>query len=219
MGKKNVAPMKPTLPLPDPAKMFRHALCFDYCGQMLDNATPRLLRDLASREKLKIESRPDQTLVVTLPINLMHKVETVFPLGALRAFTTELYLKCLIVLNKTLVPRTHELVSLFAKLPLRQQKRMNELYDARAASDGAFQEMQASLPNQKLTLAFALKEMNKTFETWRYAYESPFETSLLGNPWEAAGRLILELRPDFSSIAGEIGIPPQTARMSPELSS
>jgi len=187
--------------------MFRHALSFDYCAQLLHNATPHCLKGLVARENLRAETAPEGTYIATVPIHLMHRLETIFPLGAMRAFATELYLKCLIVINKLPIPRTHELVELFNALPSEDRQRLNDLFDEQAAADEAFQIMQAEL-DKKISLAFSLREMNKTFETWRYAYESPFETSLVGHPWAAAGLRILELRPEFSAIAEGFGQPP-----------
>jgi hypothetical protein len=105
-------------------------------------------------------------------------------------------------------PQKHELLYLFGQLEPAQQSRMEELYNLQAQSDRAFTDLQASEPGTPFTLVYALTEMNKTFETWRYAYELPYETSLLGHPWKAAGRLILEIKPQWVAIAARLDIPP-----------
>jgi hypothetical protein len=53
----------------------------------------------------------------------------------------------------------------------------------------------------------ALAAMNRTFQTWRYAYELDWKKSVFGHPWIAAGRLVLEIKPDWVPIAASLGTP------------
>lgn len=210
----------------NPEVIFRQALNFDYSGQLLSNATGSLLMArVASGEFANSPiSAPTEaqtpgglliplpkrepTNCVTVPPQALFGLPTLIPTLVLQAFATELYLKCILVLNTGDAPHVHQLVQLYQQLTPTQKTRVEELYNAECQSDLAFQGMQGTEPTTTFTLVYALQEMNRAFEAWRYAYESVPEKSFLGHPWIAAARLILELRPDWLPIVAALGVPP-----------
>jgi hypothetical protein len=191
---------KPAQPPPDPEQLFRHALGFDYAGEILASVTAANLVALAKSSTRKIKKGSSKSVTVSVPRDKLSQIPPAIPMVVVQAFATEIYLKCVLLLNKAKLPRIHELLDLYRLLRPDQQIRMEELYNQEAQTDPAFQTLRTIAPATAFTLVYALTEMNKAFETWRYAYETPLETSFLGHPWKATGRLILEMRPDWQTI-------------------
>ena len=212
----------------DPEVIFRQALCFDYSGQLLSNATaPSLAAHAASGELAAVaRTRPTETQTpggiflppiadktstscVTVQPGMLFRLPTVIPMIVIQSFATELYLKCILVLNGAKGPRGHELVRLYEQITADQQSRMEEYFTMQCEGDAAFLDMKRAEHTERFTLTDALRDMNRAFEVWRYAYESPGpQSGAWGHPWIAAGRLILELRPDWQLIAANFPTPP-----------
>jgi hypothetical protein len=127
------------------------------------------------------------------------------PWVVVQAFTTELYLKCLVLLSVGKAAWGHELVDLYNKLDPKAKQRVETLYN---------QALQAKIktinPNivelLPLSLANKLKECTNAFDAFRYGFEqvgtwtSPTGTPPMPVPGElldAVRNAILELKPDW----------------------
>jgi hypothetical protein len=210
----------------DPKEIFRLAASFEYSGRILASAVKVTLEYLARSCQLPFEmppgtpesqtpggilipaTDPPPVVTVSIPKDKLSQVPTVAPWIVIQAFATELFIKCLHAVDGREV-RGHSLVALFGNLSDERKNRINAIYDEIAKSDEAFAEMQRAEPTDKLTLAFSLQEMDRAFEIWRYAYESPGPVNcFLGEPWKAVKRTILELKPEWQIVVDNLGSPP-----------
>jgi hypothetical protein len=161
---------------PDPKVVFLHAEAFDRAYQRLLEAY-----------------QDNQTFANATPI------------GTLGAFTLELYLKCLLVLQNGEVEREHDLRKLFDELTPATQQRLRDLtrphlaaaekYFADAISDGS--------PIPKVDFDLLLDWSRRAFEYARYVYEGlpPQSGWMAGGIVYAARAAILELHPEWEGQA------------------
>ena len=210
---------------PDPQAIFRLAVCFDFSGAMLCNYTGVYINKLAKSGQFSFtettEREPIQTsggillpvdqsttMNVLVPKESVAQTPTAAPMFVVQAFATELYLKCLLVLDGA-VPWGHELYTLFGELKPDRKIRIEHFYKEHNDADVAFFDAQQAQPDVIFSLEFSLREMNKAFEKWRYAYESPGpQNSFLGQPWLAVRSAILEIKPEWDAIGVALGSPP-----------
>lgn len=114
---------------------------------------------LAAR-KLTQPGVPDLQLVVAQIVN--------------SSFASELYLKCIILIETGDVPRGHDLAKLFDKLKRETKDSIESKWNTeRAKRSAAFDEIdrRAGSPVTARTLLDALTKEGRAFEIWRYGYE------------------------------------------------
>jgi hypothetical protein len=93
------------------------------------------------------------------------------PLFVNLAFSGELFLKVLLIVETGTSVRGHDLCKLFNQLPLPVRDAIQQRFDA-AQSASQMHGMLASIrPSLKVSFSSALKEASRTFEAWRYPGE------------------------------------------------
>jgi HEPN domain-containing protein len=114
-----------------------------------------------------------------------------FALGfaVLAAFSVELYLKCLLLIEARQYPETHNLKKLFAQLKPETKSELRKKHDARAervAELGKLEEL--------------LEQGQDAFERFRYPFEKGEETGFALN-WlgEVVRQKIISLHPDWEA--------------------
>lgn len=100
----------------------------------------------------------------------LRNVETGFPTLVLEAFSIELLLKCLLLLEGKEVPRTHRLAVLFREIGCKTKRKIVESWDTEArpmlVRFCQTKKLPTDLPN-------ALVRCDRAFEQLRYGYEDP----------------------------------------------
>lgn len=100
----------------------------------------------------------------------MKSVETGFPLLVLEAFSIELLLKCLLLLERKEIPQSHRLAVLFRRIGSKTKRRIVDGWEAEArpmlTRFGREKNLPTDLPN-------ALVQCDRAFEQLRYGYEDP----------------------------------------------
>lgn len=145
---------------------------------------------------------------VTTSPNPQLAVQVVQSVMTLSAFTTELFLKCLLCLETTLTPQGHHLFELFQQLKPETQAKIAMLWDTKIvphrdrewkiieANYGGSAKMHRDLPG-------AISASSRAFEKIRYSYEpgsrkdSDFNISDLPR---ILRRIILEKKPEWSNL-------------------
>jgi hypothetical protein len=122
-----------------------------------------------------------------------------YPAMVLSAFASELYLKCLLLLEKRHSPNTHDLKKLFELLSNPAQLRITNLWDeqVRRKKDYWTLLQQHAGPSLALDLPSALAAGAKSFEIMRYIHEGTpqgFSFFLTDLP-EVLRQSILEVQP------------------------
>jgi hypothetical protein len=204
----------------DPKRVFRQAVCFERAGSLMAGEVSRWFQSFQARALDALRSGPQPFLPdgrpfivphspppladVTIPQSMIDRNPMLIPMVVNQAFATELFLKCLLIRDGVPSPRGHELIVLFRQLRPDRQARAEEFYQAECERDGAFQSIQQSEPGKTFDLVWSLTDLNRAFERWRYAYEKLPDNSVLGKPWEAFGRLALELEPSWVSEVADL---------------
>lgn len=133
------------------------------------------------------------------------------PAYTLYAFSLELYLKCVIAIEKNMAPRKHKLYELYKEIGFENQNRLKELYELVVAPslskrqyvcDVLKQEGIDGVPDPS-DLEAVLKVSTDAFTALRYIHElesregASFQAgAVLG----AIRKLIFELRPNFLNL-------------------
>ena len=157
-------------PVADPLQVFNHACRF--------LATDQALR--------RVFGGSDWALTIAPPTMV------------LSAFASELFLKCLLILETSEAPENiHLLHILYRRVSHKRRRRIEELWDADArpklAELAKVQNFPTDLPN-------ALFQCSSPFEQLRYAYENGFNNVryYIGDfPWILMGAII-EIKPEWS---------------------
>ena len=125
--------------------------------------------------------RPDSKSVTTDCGKALEPTSTTFalitqPAMVLSAFSSELYLKCLLCLESGSVPPTHNLKVLFRQLHTATRERLRELWDLSSQTPErqklvAFIKTMLDSKNLRFDLAYALDAGANAFQELRYFYE------------------------------------------------
>ncbi len=137
------------------------------------------------------------------PVRSHYQVPTV----VCRAFSIELYLKCLIGIETGNVPRGHELAELYLLLSEQSRKAIKDKFDSLILANPGLMAMKKFFANDKsspvnisLDIEDVLKVVNRVFETWRYSYEGKGGSSYgLGELSRAIRETIIALNPDIAA--------------------
>jgi hypothetical protein len=121
------------------------------------------------------------------------------PSMVLSAFTVELFLKCLLLLEGKEIDPTHRLNVLWKKLSHKQKRRIEETWDkeARPKVIQLNQQYGLGVPSD---LSNALVRCGRAFEHMRYGYEDPDrQVFYLGDLPPILWRAIVDIRPEWHS--------------------
>jgi hypothetical protein len=164
---------------PDPDKIFAHASKFFWTDKYL---------------------RSKSTTAEMVPM-------VAHPAMVLSAFASELYLKCLLAIEESKVPDTHDLHDLFCRLNTKTQQRVEALWDEHIQHPDRAKVLdyienvlkQGSVPRK---LSWALEVGNRAFEELRYIYEvdKPSIKFVLGDLPELLRRVAIEKRPQLATL-------------------
>jgi hypothetical protein len=120
------------------------------------------------------------------------------PSMVMSAFTSELFLKCLLLLEGKDIARIHSLNVLYQKLSPNQKRRIEEAWnrEARPKVEQLNQKFGFDRPSD---LPNALVTCGRTFEHMRYAYEDPDRQAFyLGQLPAILWRAIVAIRPEWA---------------------
>ena len=162
-------------PLPDPHKIYIHAVRF-----------------LFTECRLRETSVGDQTT----------QDWVMMPAMVLSAFSAELFLKCLLILDGQRPPDVHHLRTLFELLHPQRKVRIEELWDKSVAANVHEFENTERLLDIKIPrdLKTALSDCGNAFDGLRYVYEDPSKVKFYIIDFARIVRtVILEFRPDWHS--------------------
>lgn len=97
-------------------------------------------------------------------------------------FSIELYLKCLIVMEKNSKPKkTHSLYTLFKEVSSASRKAITDDFNDLINSDPMTNAMKKEIPHLKTDIHSVLLGMNKAFEQWRYhSIDGMAQSSVMG---------------------------------------
>jgi hypothetical protein len=159
----------------DPKQIYIHAMGFFYVEQILGNLNldPQSMADIG------------QCPVVLSSLN------------------SELFLKCIICIETSRVPRGHHLDELFKLVSPTMRKRIQQIWDAEVVPFRAkmWDQIDAATTGRRVPrdLPTALRGASKTFEKIRYSYEGNIQNVefFVGDLPRILRRVIVELRPDF----------------------
>jgi hypothetical protein len=176
---------KPHLKSIDPLRIYIHAVGFHVAENLLGKAT----------------TSPDTQLGAQVAQASM----------VVSAFTTELFLKCLICLETTLTPRGHHLFELFEQLKPATQQRMIALWNTHIIPhrDPEWKFIETSLGGKerfKRDLPGALSASSRAFEAIRYGYEPETKNSdfnIIDMP-RILRRVILEMKPEWAELGRDV---------------
>jgi hypothetical protein len=87
------------------------------------------------------------------------------------AFSVELYLKCLGLLETGTVPRTHSLKVLYSRLSTTSRAAIAQRFEELMGASPSAQAMKAKFPDVSFAIDDVLAIVSTVFEEWRYAYE------------------------------------------------
>jgi hypothetical protein len=160
---------KPSTPI-KPEAIFEQAAFFEYSAGILAS---------------KMNDHRNASITLRLQDYVL---PTLKPWIVVCAFSLELYLKCLVLLDTGILPKkTHKIRALFEQLPLARQARIRKLHDGAVANDPLVPQMLAAVkaiceaqntsPMNADSLDFdtILDEVNDSFRAWRYHYEEPHD--------------------------------------------
>lgn len=181
--------MTTTNPQIDPAQVFQQAECFYQALAVLralHSENDRHLRNLDTHE------------------NLHAAITLVEPVIVLSAFTTELFLKCLIRIEAaSATPRTHDLKELFGQLSTATRTRLQNLWDSDVAMRRSkrWNELEKFGLKMPRDLPSALAKGSNAFDRIRYSYEGNTENLhyYLEDLPTLLERVILEMKPEFEA--------------------
>jgi hypothetical protein len=133
-------------------------------------------------------------------------LRVLFPSFMLEAFTMELYLKCLLSIEKKTAPWDHNLRKLFDRLSVDNRNRIVALSaPAIAKLNAKYRRADPVFASHPITFEGALDESSKAFENIRYLHET-IGTPKFSPSWVAGGianavrARILELEPTFANL-------------------
>jgi hypothetical protein len=119
-----------------------------------------------------IAQRRDQT-ATTIGYN-ERNVGLYIPMAILSAFATEIYLKCLLLLETGSFQSGHDLRTLFDALDNQTKTEVRTRFDAHASSDGLFEKLRRDR-GWSMDFDWCLDSSRKAFNKFRYLYETPLE--------------------------------------------
>jgi hypothetical protein len=136
--------------------------------------------------------------------NLHAAITLVEPVIVLSAFTTELFLKCLIRIEAaSAMPRTHDLKELFDQLSAATRTRLQNLWDSDVATRRSkrWNELEKFGLKMPRDLPSALAKGSNAFDRIRYSYEGNTENLhyYLEDLPALLERVILEMKPEFEA--------------------
>jgi hypothetical protein len=178
----------------DPLQIFMHALGF----HVAENALGSL----------------------TLAPNTQLGAQVVQPTMVLSAFTTELFLKCLICLETNLTPQGHHLFELFEQLKPATQDKIVHLWNTHIipvrGPEWKFIEnsQYGGTKKFKRDLPGALSDSSRAFEKIRYSYEPGSQNgdfNIIDLP-RILRRVILEMKPEWASLGRDVKAVPGFSR-------
>lgn len=118
------------------------------------------------------------------------------------AFSTELYLKCIYVLEYGKLPKekkTHKLDDLFRSLSQESKDTISGFFEALNSMDPVHQEMKKHVPDVDESLEGVLKGASNAFRNWRYNYEmKPTSFQSSNSVMTAMEVRIFELKPEWN---------------------
>ena len=120
-----------------------------------------------------------------------------FPMVICSAYSLELYLKCLILIEGGKSGSLHDLEKLFSKITPESQEIVRASYEARRPKVNAGL---AAIPVPKTDFDFVLHWSAKAFEHFRYAFEGLVHSQegwMAGPICDCVRERIVELRPDW----------------------
>jgi hypothetical protein len=152
---------------------------FNIASGFADSAT------VLHRESARVLSGPGQTVQVPFLI----------PAVVCSAFSVELFIKCLVMVEGGKAPQRHDLKMLFSRLTPDSRAAIAQRFDELIAASPTAQAIKAQFPNVLLALDDVLDTVDRVFEHWRYAYEGQAGSVYgLGELGQAVRERILELR-------------------------
>jgi hypothetical protein len=138
----------------------------------------------ASEQHLRHESNPNAGYMAS-------------PSMAMSAFTIELFLKCLLLLEGKELDRTHALDVLYQKISRSQRRRIEKAWDKEARPKVVQLNQRFGLDHPS-DLSNALGTCGRAFENMRYGYEDPDrQVFYLGDLPPILWRAIVAVRPEW----------------------
>lgn len=124
-----------------------------------------------------------------------------FAFGVNAALATELYLKCLLLIECGQFPRVHDLKRLFSQLRRGTQQRLRKMHDQANREDPNLVTLQRHGVIGKSDLHTLLEKGKDVFEQFRYPYEPRSKDVLFGLSGLAlcARQYILSLHPEWAN--------------------
>jgi hypothetical protein len=134
--------------------------------------------------------------------NADHIDKIAHPATTISAFTSELYLKCLLVLLSGKLVGTHNLWKLFNEVEPLTRKRVEELWDAHIWKQDRLRflgRLEAEIAREPVPrdLGWALRAGSLAFQEARYLYEEPDLKFILSDLQGVLRTVILEICPDW----------------------
>lgn len=167
---------------PDPERMFKHAAVFEFVALFLSDYSIKKLNAAPPGVGVAI---PDAARIVNSALSL------------------ELYLKCLLSIEKGDYDFEHELVKLFNAISPARQLRIKELFvEEFNRIPHLVYLRQVATDKKEYEFDRILERANHAFVEWRYAFEG-LESGVQynGQPVRnAVRRVILEIKPDWIKI-------------------
>jgi len=123
-----------------------------------------------------------------------------FPMVICAAFSLELYMKCLILIEGG-ASKGHDLKDLFSKTTSASQKKVRESYEPYKAKADAMYAAFKGVPVPKTDFDFVLGASAKAFEHFRYAYEGAVEDQegwMASDISECVKERVVELKPEWA---------------------
>ena len=179
---------KPRPPLKgiDPLQIYMHALGFHVSENALGN--------------------------LTLSQNTQLGAQVVQATMVLSAFTTELFLKCLVCIETSLTPQGHHLFELFEQITPITQDKIIHLWDTQIIPhrdpEWKFIESKQYSGDRKFSrdLPGALSDSSRAFEQIRYSYEpncKEADFNIIDMP-RVLRRVILEMKPAWADLGRDV---------------
>jgi hypothetical protein len=149
---------------------------------------------------------------ITLTPNVQLAAQVVEPTMVLSAFTTELFLKCLVCLETSLTPQGHHLFELFEQITSATQAKIIHLWDTQIVPhrdpEWKFIESKKYHGDAKFSrdLPGALSDSSRAFEQIRYSYEPNSRQSdfnIIDLP-RVLRRVILEMKPEWANLGKDV---------------
>jgi hypothetical protein len=149
---------------------------------------------------------------LTLTPNTQLAAQVVEPTMVLSAFTTELFLKCLVCIETTRTSQGHHLYELFAQLKPETKRKIIHLWDTHIVPvrdrEWKFIEQKQYEGGErfKRDLPGALSVSSRAFEKIRYSYEPGSKDSdfNIGDLPRVLHRVILEMKPEWANLGRDV---------------